>query len=46
MVRSKDRKPLLICGARQVGKTYLLKEQFAKRFRDCITVMRSQRLYT
>lgn len=34
----KDRKPLLICGARQVGKTYLLKEQFAKRFRDYVYI--------
>jgi len=34
----KDRKPLLICGARQVGKTYLLIEQFAKRFRDFVYI--------
>ncbi len=34
----KDRKPLLICGARQVGKTYLLREQFAKRFKDHVYI--------
>ncbi len=35
---NKDRKPLLICGARQVGKTYLLKEQFAKRFKNNVYI--------
>lgn len=35
---SKDRKPLLVCGARQVGKTYLLTQQFAKRFGDCVYI--------
>ena len=34
----KDRKPLLICGARQVGKTYLIKEQFAKQFSDFVYI--------
>ena len=34
----KDRKPLLICGARQVGKTYLIKEQFAKQFKDFVYI--------
>lgn len=27
-----DRKPLLVLGARQVGKTYLLEEIFAKTY--------------
>ena len=27
-----DKKPLLIWGARQVGKTYLIEELFAKKF--------------
>ena len=35
---NKDRKPLLICGARQVGKTYLIKEQFAKQFKDFVYI--------
>ncbi len=30
--KSEDRKPLLVLGARQVGKTYLIEELFAKRF--------------
>ena len=29
---SKRRKPLIVRGARQVGKTYLIKDIFAKRF--------------
>ena len=28
---SKNRKPLILSGARQVGKTWLLKEEFAKK---------------
>ena len=32
------RKPLLICGARQVGKTYLLKEMFAKQFKHAVYI--------
>lgn len=31
-VKSADRKPLLLLGARQVGKTYLVKELFAERY--------------
>lgn len=31
----RDRKPLLLKGARQVGKTYLLKEFGEKAFKDC-----------
>ena len=27
-----DRKPLLVLGARQVGKSYLIEELFAKKF--------------
>jgi len=30
-MKSEDRKPLLVLGARQVGKTYLIEELFAKR---------------
>ena len=33
-----DRKPLLICGARQVGKTYVLKNQFAKQFKEVVFI--------
>ena len=29
---SKNRKPLIVWGARQVGKTYLIKEIFAERY--------------
>ncbi len=32
------RKPLLLCGARQVGKTYLLRNQFSKQFDDCVFI--------
>lgn len=32
--KSKFRKPLVLWGARQIGKTYLVKELFAKRFFD------------
>lgn len=35
LIKWKDnhkRKPLIVWGARQVGKTYLIKEMFAKNF--------------
>ena len=35
---SKNRKPLMIWGARQVGKTYLLKNEFAKNFKDFVYI--------
>ena len=35
---SKNRKPLMIWGARQVGKTYLLKNEFANKFKDYIYI--------
>ena len=31
-LKSPHRKPLIVWGARQVGKTYLVKDLFAKRF--------------
>ena len=34
----KNRKPLLLYGARQVGKTYLVKEFASKYFKDIIYV--------
>ena len=33
-----NRKPLLLCGARQVGKTYLLRNQFARKFRNHVFI--------
>ena len=36
--RKKDKKPLLIYGARQVGKTYLVKEFGQKEYRNIIYV--------
>ena len=35
---SDNRKPLMVWGARQVGKTYLLKDLFAKKFQDYIYI--------
>lgn len=35
---SKFRKPLIIWGSRQVGKTYLVKNLFAKRFKDYVYI--------
>ena len=35
---SNNRKPLIVWGARQVGKTYLLKDLFAKKFKDYIYI--------
>lgn len=29
---NKRKKPLIVCGARQVGKTYLIQELFAKEY--------------
>ena len=37
--KKKHRKPLVVWGARQVGKTYLVKDLFAKRnFRDFVYI--------
>ena len=33
-----NRKPLLLCGARQVGKTYVLKNQFSTQFRGSVYI--------
>ena len=39
-LKSPRRKPLVIWGARQVGKTYLVEELFAKRyFKDYIYIL-------
>lgn len=35
---SENRKPLILWGARQVGKTYLLKNEFAKKFKDFVYI--------
>ena len=34
--RSKSRKPLVLRGARQVGKTYILKQFGAQEYRNCV----------
>ncbi|MBO7596869.1 MAG: AAA family ATPase, partial [Bacteroidales bacterium] len=37
--KSKRRKPLIVWGARQVGKSYLVKDLFAKRyFKDFVYI--------
>ena len=36
--KSSNRKPLIVWGARQVGKTYILLDLFAKRFKDYVYI--------